>query len=388
MQAHFVHAQYIDLEQEPEEDPISWESYSLDLGDNEFLLTFEASINNGWYIYSQHIEQTPPLPTNFNFNNPEEIVLQGDIEEVGNAIEVFDETFETSIKKYANKVAFQVIVKSLLPQTVLNASVEYMTCNDYRCLPPELEQFTFNLSNKSDVRFTASPVNPEEENFRTLGTKKHASEDFIVPEKTMTLLEPKPIDLVVDAEIAKKENMSDVIKDETLFDSRDINNEARTVKITDKNNSGMLVADNAFDFIDDDELADLFKKPPSKKKKTTKVAEKKEIPTVKEVTEKIAEIIPEKITQPIQKVTEKIAETTHTPLATTKTVSYTNKYTHQFTQTFNKYSQRFTQTLNKITTNLYVIKANDFTKTYWKWLLGGLILVLSAITGIQYARKS
>ena len=56
-----------------------------------------------------------------------------------------------------------------------------------------------------------SPVNPEEENFRTLGTKKHASEDFIVPEKTMTLLEPKPIDLVVDAEIAKKENINAIV---------------------------------------------------------------------------------------------------------------------------------------------------------------------------------
>ena len=47
--------------------PVTWEFSKKDLGGGDYELIFKASIEDGWYLYSQFIEDDGPLPTTFTF---------------------------------------------------------------------------------------------------------------------------------------------------------------------------------------------------------------------------------------------------------------------------------------------------------------------------------
>jgi thiol:disulfide interchange protein DsbD len=54
--------------------------------------------------------------------------------------------FGVDVKQFSNKVDFVQTVKIKgKAKTVLNGSVEFMTCNDHECLPPKTQKFSVAL---------------------------------------------------------------------------------------------------------------------------------------------------------------------------------------------------------------------------------------------------
>ena len=51
--------------------PVEWSFSQEDLGDSEYNLLFEANIEDGWYVYSQHVGDDGPIPTEFTFFDTE-----------------------------------------------------------------------------------------------------------------------------------------------------------------------------------------------------------------------------------------------------------------------------------------------------------------------------
>jgi len=124
--------------------PVKWEYKSKSLGNNEFELKFIATIEAHWHLYSQHVGEGGPIPTGFFFTESKEYELIGETQE-SEPITIQDPVFNMEVKYYSDKATFTQKVKTLTENATVAGELEFMSCDDEKCLPPELLDFSFNL---------------------------------------------------------------------------------------------------------------------------------------------------------------------------------------------------------------------------------------------------
>ena len=117
--------------------PVSWKfsAKSLEKGEVEVILT--AKIDAGWHIYSQHVKAGGPVPTSFTFTPSKDFSPIGEVEEQTKLMEGFEKTFNMNISWFENQAVFSQKFKLKKPTATIKGTLEYMVCDDQRCLPPE-----------------------------------------------------------------------------------------------------------------------------------------------------------------------------------------------------------------------------------------------------------
>jgi thiol:disulfide interchange protein DsbD len=129
--------------------PVKWDFASRQLSDSEFEISFHAKIDDKWAIYSQFIEEGGPIPTGFVFDEGSHFETIGKVEESENAKKSYDPIFEMDMIKFYKYADFkQKIIVNDLSKPV-TGYLEFMTCDDERCLPPKAIDFSFTLKAKS-----------------------------------------------------------------------------------------------------------------------------------------------------------------------------------------------------------------------------------------------
>lgn len=127
-----------------QESPVKWTFIAKKTKKKDhYQLIATATINSGWSIYSQFIEEGGPVPTAFTYDI-EAASLVGKTEEVGDKIEGLDPIFEINLIKYKKTVRFEQTVKAKRGQKI-NGSVTFMVCNDESCLPPREVPFEITV---------------------------------------------------------------------------------------------------------------------------------------------------------------------------------------------------------------------------------------------------
>jgi DsbC/DsbD-like thiol-disulfide interchange protein len=121
---------------------VKWAFSSKKIADKTYEVQMTATVNGGWHIYSQNVGVDGPIPTSFTFSKNPLVVLDGAINEQGNVISKNEEVWGGVVKYYENKVVFVQKVKIKSGKTKLAGKVEYMVCNDEKCLPPAETPFT------------------------------------------------------------------------------------------------------------------------------------------------------------------------------------------------------------------------------------------------------
>lgn len=178
-----------------QKNPVEWQFYSKDLANNEYILYFKAKVEQGWYIYSQEIKETPPIPTTVRIDRSASYTIIGDVDERGKLIDEYDEMLDKNIKKYADQVTFIAKVKSNSNEPVLvNGLVEYMSCDHEKCLPPTKKKFQFRLSPST----TNSPIVIRKDTgipTTTIASKNYSSSTYIASESTLNIPEAGVIQL-------------------------------------------------------------------------------------------------------------------------------------------------------------------------------------------------
>lgn len=128
--------------------PINWQ-FSVDpINKKEAMLVFKATLDEGWHVYSQHMEDGGPLPTSFKFVPSEDYKLLGDVQEDGTPVESYDETFMMDIVWFSHSVEFKQKIKLNSNTATIKGNVEFMACNEEMCLPPERKPFTLTVEGK------------------------------------------------------------------------------------------------------------------------------------------------------------------------------------------------------------------------------------------------
>lgn len=130
------------------ESPVTWTWEAEQLSDTEYELIFKADIEDGWTLYSQHIDGDGPIPTSFLFFDiGKHFELIGETQEEGYKKEGFDPIFEIDVAKFVKGSAyFKQKVKVLDNSLPIAGYLTFMTCDDEQCLPPKDIDFTFSLS--------------------------------------------------------------------------------------------------------------------------------------------------------------------------------------------------------------------------------------------------
>jgi DsbC/DsbD-like thiol-disulfide interchange protein len=117
------------------EQPVKWAYAAKKISNKEAVIFIKATIDNGWHIYSQNTKDGGPVKTSFTFVPASGYSLLGKTAEPV-PITHFEKSFSMDVSYFENTVIFQQKVKLKKNQTIVKGSLEYMTCNDHKCLPP------------------------------------------------------------------------------------------------------------------------------------------------------------------------------------------------------------------------------------------------------------
>lgn len=110
------------------------------------LVTFTATIEEGWHLYSQKInEGIGPVATSFQFEpNKKQFKLVGKTLEP-TPITEYDPNFEGELSFFKNSVAFTQKIK-VKSSGEINGTITFMLCNEEMCIPPA--DLDFNITIK------------------------------------------------------------------------------------------------------------------------------------------------------------------------------------------------------------------------------------------------
>ncbi len=125
--------------------PVKWTTSVVAVSDTKYDLIMQATIADGWHLYSQTVPEDGPIPTAFNITKTTDFELVGKTsEEVGRTIN--DPIFKMKIKFFEGKATFKQRINVLSKKTFnITGEVEFMVCDDANCLPPSYVDLTFQI---------------------------------------------------------------------------------------------------------------------------------------------------------------------------------------------------------------------------------------------------
>jgi len=126
------------------EEPVKWSYAAKKTSATEAVVLVRATIEPGWHIYSQNIKDGGPVATTFAFAPSKDYTVTGKPAEP-KAITKYEDAFKMNVSYFENSVVFQQKVKLKVGATTVKGKVEYMTCNDRKCLPPDEVEFSVQV---------------------------------------------------------------------------------------------------------------------------------------------------------------------------------------------------------------------------------------------------
>jgi len=135
-------------------EPVKWKTSIEKFSDTEYNLVSKATIESGWHLYSQNVPEDGPIPTTFTFDD-----ANGTFKFIGNTGElegktVDDPVFQMRIKFFEKSAIFVQRVELVGDVTSVKGTVEFMVCDDTRCLPPTEVDLVFNIKGSNKVENT------------------------------------------------------------------------------------------------------------------------------------------------------------------------------------------------------------------------------------------
>jgi DsbC/DsbD-like thiol-disulfide interchange protein len=127
------------------EAPVKWAFGAKRVSSTEAVVFLRATIQDGWHIYSQTVKDGGPIKTSFTFTPSKEYGLIGETIEP-TPLTKYETSFSMNVSYFEKSVTFQQKIKLKSPNvSVIKGKLEYMTCNDHKCLPPEDVDFSVDL---------------------------------------------------------------------------------------------------------------------------------------------------------------------------------------------------------------------------------------------------
>jgi thiol:disulfide interchange protein DsbD len=113
--------------------PVKWSYVAKKTSATEAVIFIKATIDAGWHVYSQFVKEGGPVKTTINFTPSKTFALVGKTTEPKPITRV-EKVFDMEVGFFENSVIFQQKIKLKAKQVTVSGKLEYMTCNDQKCL--------------------------------------------------------------------------------------------------------------------------------------------------------------------------------------------------------------------------------------------------------------
>ena len=129
--------------------PVSWEFSQEKISETEVELTFKASIDEPWHMYSQYVSDEI-LATKFTFiYNGDTVVSK--LKEPKPS-EEYDETSDIMLLYFSKEVIFtQQLEINSVNNIEISGYVDFIVCDNGSCLPPDYSEFSFTIKGVENV---------------------------------------------------------------------------------------------------------------------------------------------------------------------------------------------------------------------------------------------
>jgi len=116
--------------------PVKWSYAAKKTGSKEAVVYLKAAIEDGWHIYSTRQKDGGPVKTTFSFTTQKQFLLLGPLKEPV-PVRKYEKVFEMEVLYFERSVVYQQKIGLKAGQAIVSGTVEFMVCNDQKCLPPE-----------------------------------------------------------------------------------------------------------------------------------------------------------------------------------------------------------------------------------------------------------
>lgn len=160
-------------------EPVTWSHELKITGKTTGEVIHKATIEDKWHLYGMNIPKNGPRPTRIVYETITNAEKDGDIIAKSKLLEVFDKSFDMNLSWYANEAVFvQKIKFKDATQVKIEGYVEFMACDDERCLPPVQDEFSLgNVKVAQAANATKEPVAKKPVELKSTVEDKKISED-------------------------------------------------------------------------------------------------------------------------------------------------------------------------------------------------------------------
>jgi DsbC/DsbD-like thiol-disulfide interchange protein len=124
--------------------PVKWSYGTKRLNSKQAVIFLKATIEDGWHIYSVNQKDGGQVKTSFSFFVSPSYLLLGTISEP-TPITKREEAFNMDVSYFEHDVICKRKIRATNPAAI-NGSVNFMVCNNQKCLPPETIEFTILIN--------------------------------------------------------------------------------------------------------------------------------------------------------------------------------------------------------------------------------------------------
>ncbi len=176
------------------EEPVKW-SFSSKQSGQEVQLIFKAIIDQGWHLYDTSLPDGGPVPTSINYSDSSLFELTGELKKNPQPVQIFDKAFQMDLRYFNRQVEFIQTIRLKSDKAVtVSGYVEFMVCDDERCLPPTEADFEFKLKGLSDTSIKAQDTRQEagttDTSIKTQNTRQELDTGSGNPDTSATIASP------------------------------------------------------------------------------------------------------------------------------------------------------------------------------------------------------
>lgn len=127
--------------------PVKWSYAVKKLNVSEVMIYMKAVMESGWHIYGDSKKAGAPSKTSFTFKPSADYKLVGPVITSKSTVK-YEAVIGMSVAFFEREATFLQKISLKNPNTKsISVLIEYMTCNNEKCLPPEELNLTIPLDN-------------------------------------------------------------------------------------------------------------------------------------------------------------------------------------------------------------------------------------------------
>ncbi|MFI3240353.1 MAG: cytochrome c biogenesis protein CcdA [Bacteroidales bacterium] len=124
--------------------PIRWETQIKTINDSDAEIIFNATIQDGWHLYSTKLPDVGITATNIEYSTLTGVKLIGELSSnATTTTTVYDNNFQADLSWWSNQVTLSQTIQILSPDYSIAGEITFMACNDNACTPPSKQGFSF-----------------------------------------------------------------------------------------------------------------------------------------------------------------------------------------------------------------------------------------------------